>query len=73
MSIEIRRVGHLYEASVRPPHGRSQPWDSPHPMRVDDLIDALLGRGCHQTDIGDAFFDADPEWEFRDRPNAEDE
>ena len=73
MSIQIRRLGLLYEASVRPPHGRGEPWDSPHPMRVDDLIDALLARGCNQTDIGDAIFEADPEWEFRDRPLGEGE
>jgi hypothetical protein len=37
-------------------------------MGADELIDALLERGCHQRDIGDAFFEADPEWEFRGRP-----
>lgn len=67
MSIVIRRVGCLYEASVRPPHGRNRSWDSPRAMGVDELIGALLERGCHQRDIGDAFFEADPEWEFRDR------
>jgi hypothetical protein len=34
-------------------------------MEIDDLIAALTERGCHQTDIGDAFFEADPEWETR--------
>lgn len=72
MSIEIRILDDLYEASVRPPHGRV-PWDSPHPMRVGDLIDALLALGCHQTDIGDALFEADPDWGFRYRPFSEDE
>ena len=28
----------------------------------DALVDALRQRGCHQTDIGDAFYFADPEW-----------
>ena len=31
-------------------------------MAVDDLIEALRKLGCHQTDIGDAFYDADPNW-----------
>jgi hypothetical protein len=73
MSIEIRRVGDRYEASVRPPHGGGRSWDTPRPLVLDELIDRLLARGCHQTDIGDALFVADPEWEFRDRPPAEDE
>ena len=65
MPIKINRVGRLYEAEVSPPHGRGQPWRSPRPMEIDDLIAALLERGCHQTDIGDAFHEADPEWETR--------
>ena len=70
MSIEIERVGSLYKASYRPPHGTGQPWDSPSAMSVDDLIGALLDRGCHQTDIGDAFFEADPEWLSRYRQKS---
>lgn len=66
VSIQIRRAGGRYEAAVRPPHGGEQPWDTPHPPTLDELIAELLGRGCHQTDIGDALFEADPEWEFRD-------
>jgi hypothetical protein len=31
-------------------------------MTRDDLVDALRGIGCHQTDIGDAFYEADPDW-----------
>jgi hypothetical protein len=30
--------------------------------RADELIAALRDQGCHQTDIGDAFYAADPEW-----------
>ncbi len=37
MSIVVRQVGCLHEAAVRPPHGRGQPWDSSHPMAVDEL------------------------------------
>jgi hypothetical protein len=62
MPIEIRRVGYLYEASVTPPHGSGRPWSTPHPMSVDDLDRTLLEAGCHPTDIGDAFYEADPDW-----------
>ena len=65
MPITINRVGRLYEAEVTPPHGRGQHWRSPEPMEIDDLITALTERGCHQADVGDAFFEADPEWEIR--------
>ena len=37
-------------------------------MTVDDLIAKLFDLGCHQTDIGDAFHQADPDW----LQNAED-
>jgi hypothetical protein len=72
MSIVIRRVGEQYEAIVRPPHA-DVAWNSEEPLAADDLIEVLLGLGCHQTDIGDAFYDADPEWLLRDRHFAEDE
>ena len=65
MSIVITRVGDLYEASLAPPHGGCIPWSSPQPMTADSLINALRERGCHQTDIGDAFYKADPEWLLR--------
>ena len=73
MNIEIRRVGDLYAGSVRPPNGRGQGWDSPFPVPVDELIGALLEYGGHQTDIGDAFFEADPEWLLRYRPSVVDD
>jgi hypothetical protein len=31
-------------------------------MERDTLIAALRGRGCHPTDIGDAFYMADADW-----------
>lgn len=61
MPIEIRRVGDLYEARATPPHS-SSPWSTPHPMSVDELDKKLYELGCHQTDIGDAFYEADPDW-----------
>jgi hypothetical protein len=35
-------------------------------MSAEELVGELRSRGCHQTDIGDAFYDADPQW--LDRP-----
>ena len=62
MAIVITRVGDLYEATTTAPHGGDEPWATSRPMSRGDLIAALRGRGCHQTDIGDAFYEADPEW-----------
>lgn len=62
MPITIRRVGETYLAEVTPPHGDGVSWSSPRPVGRDDLVAALRQMGCHQTDIGDAFFDADPDW-----------
>jgi hypothetical protein len=61
MPIDIRRVGDLYEAKVSPPHSATA-WATPEPMSVDDLDRALYHLGCHPTDIGDAFYAADPNW-----------
>jgi len=66
MSILIRRLGMLYEAEVTPPHGRGLEWRSVAPMSRDELVAALRDRGCHQSDIGDAFYEADPEWLLRE-------
>lgn len=66
MAIRIERQGDCYVAEVTPPHGQGRHWASPHPMSVDQLIGELQSLGCHQTDIGDAFYEADPEWQFRD-------
>lgn len=72
MSIVIRRVGNKYVASVRPPHANLM-WDSVEPLDIDDLVTLLLEVGCHQTDIGDAFDAADPEWLQRGRQHSQDE
>jgi hypothetical protein len=60
MAIVIFPAGDLYEATVTPPHGRGVRWASPQPMTANSLVAALRELGCHQTDIGDAFHDADP-------------
>jgi hypothetical protein len=62
VAINIRQAGDLYVADVTPPHAQGVRWSSPHPMSRDELVAELLRVGCHQTDIGDAFFDADLGW-----------
>jgi hypothetical protein len=62
VAIVIARVGDRYEATVSPPHGRGTEWTSPESLTADELVADLLERGCHQTNIGDAFYDADPDW-----------
>lgn len=66
MSIRIERTGSLYTAELTPPHGGRSHWTSPESMNVGALVDALLSLGCHETDIGDAFYEADPDWQLRE-------
>lgn len=65
MSIKITRAGLRYSAHVTPPHGGGVEWVTPEPLDAESLISDLRGRGCHQTDIADALYDADPEWLMR--------
>lgn len=37
-------------------------WATSTPMRADELIRELEARGHHPIDIGDAFYQADPDW-----------
>ncbi len=61
MPIKIRRAGDRYEATVTPPHGNVE-WATTEPMTVDEFDRKLFELGCHPTDIGDAFYEADPNW-----------
>lgn len=65
VAITVKREGALYAAKVTPPHGGDAVWESGAAEPVDDLVAELLSRGCHQTDIGDALYAADPEWPSR--------
>jgi len=60
--IVIQRTRDLYGAEVTPPHRGANHWLSAQAMNRDDLIAALRRLGCHQTDIADAFYEADPAW-----------
>ena len=59
--IEITKVSGGYLAHATPPNIKGE-WQTDGPMPAKDIIAMLLGRGAHQTDIGDALYAADPNW-----------
>jgi hypothetical protein len=59
--IKIEKIGSLYAVRATPPHVQ-EAWASASPLPMRALVDELRSRGAHQTDIGDAFYDADPDW-----------
>ena len=61
MAILIKSTALGYEAVATPPHVKT-PWQTNAPSPARELIAALLELGCHQTDIGDAFYAANPNW-----------
>jgi hypothetical protein len=62
MAIKVRREGGFSRVTVTPPHGGGRYWSSPEPLTADEVVKRLQELGCHQTDIGDAMFEADPLW-----------
>jgi hypothetical protein len=64
MTIRITRVRDQYVAEVTPPHGGGA-WTTTEPLGAPELIEELTRRGCHRTDIGDAFYEADDAWLLR--------
>lgn len=62
MAILIKSTGSGYEAVATPPHVREQAWRTSKPMKARELVAALRELGCHSTDIGDAFYAANPNW-----------
>jgi hypothetical protein len=65
MAIKITRANDKYLAQVTHPHGGGIAWSTTEPLGANELIQELRGRGCHQTDIGDAFYEADDAWVFK--------
>lgn len=61
MAIRIERVSGGYAANASPPHAQND-WQTEKPLTIAELDAELRRLGCHQTDIGDAFCEADPEW-----------
>jgi hypothetical protein len=60
MPITIWKADDRYQVAVTPPDGST--WRSSAPMTVDEIVNKLIDLGCHTTDIGDAFYAADPFW-----------
>ncbi|MGH9589313.1 MAG: hypothetical protein ACRD25_02915 [Terracidiphilus sp.] len=68
MAIKITKVGEgLYSAELTVPDMPSveAEWRTREPMGAHPIIEELLRRGEHQTDIGDAFYEADPDWQSK--------
>ena len=59
--ILITKADGGYIAHATPPHAIEE-WHSGGPMGAKALIAALLAHGVHQTDIGEAFYKAEPNW-----------
>lgn len=57
--IRVRKVGDLYEATAPDWKGREL---HVGPMSAGDLMRTLNNEGHHHTDIGDALYQADPDW-----------
>lgn len=61
MPIKIWRTGDKFLGEASPPEADEE-WSATEPMTVDELDRKLYSLGCHITDIGDAFYEADPSW-----------
>lgn len=62
MPIIVKKISDgLYIASATPPHVH-EAWSTSQPLDTDQIIQELLSRGAHQTDIGDAFYEQDKDW-----------
>jgi hypothetical protein len=59
--IVIDKASGGYRARATPPHVRTA-WETLQPLAVKEITAKLLELGAHQTDIGDAFYEADPSW-----------
>jgi hypothetical protein len=57
--ITINKVAGGYTVHATPPHVRSE-WKAEMPISKQEIIAKLLTLNAHQTDIGDAFYGADP-------------
>lgn len=69
MALKVWKAQAGYEAEVTPPHGGGRYWKTSRTLTLAELIEALKKQGCHQQDIGDALYEADPDWlSKRDRP-----
>jgi hypothetical protein len=72
MRLKIQRHVNGYTAEVTPSHGDDVAWTVTTPISQSALIDVLNELGFHQQDIGDAFYEADPDWLNRPLHEGED-
>ena len=62
MPLKIVKVeDDLYFVSASPPDA-GVVWSPTEPLTGHQVTKGLLERGCHQQDVGDAMYEADPEW-----------
>jgi hypothetical protein len=62
MPLKIVKVSDdLYSVSATPPDVGEE-WTPSGPVRGRHLTRELIERGMHQTDVGDAMYEADPDW-----------
>jgi hypothetical protein len=62
MTLTVKKLKNgLFEARVTPPHSKFN-WVTSQPLSATGLVQKLLAQGCHQQDIGDAFYEIDPNW-----------
>jgi hypothetical protein len=62
MSITVRALQNARYAGVATPPHVHEAWSSNSPLTARELIEELRARGCHQQDVDDAFYAADPGW-----------
>lgn len=65
MTIRVTKLeDDLYTASLTLPDMPNvrEPWSTESAMTGHQLTRALVDRGCHPTDIGDALYAVDPLW-----------
>jgi len=61
MAIVIKKKGELYLAEASSVIFEGRDWKTKEPMGVDSIIEKLLSLGYHQSDIGDALYNVDPD------------
>jgi hypothetical protein len=62
MPLKIGRVSDdLYTVCASPPDVKEE-WSPSEPVRGRRLTGELIARGAHQTDVGDAMYEADRDW-----------
>ena len=62
VSIEVTKISDdLYIAGATPPDV-SEAWSTPAPIRGRQLTRELIERRSHSSDVGDAMYNADPQW-----------